>query len=395
MNTMLMNNINWVGYVDWNVRDFHGYSTDRGATYNAYLVQDEKTALIDSVKAPYVDNLLKNIRSHTDLDKVDYIVVNHAEPDHGGGLSKTVEALPNAVVVCDQKCKDIISGHHDTTGWNFHIVKTGDELSLGKRTLQFIETPMVHWPDSMFTYIPEEKLLFSMDAFGQHYATSARFDDEVSLSTTLEEAKKYYANIVMPFGKMVSKVLDAASGLDIDMIAPSHGVIWRTHLPEILSRYAEWAECKARPKVVIMYDTMWQATEKIAMAMTEGASIEGVETILLNVRASSLTVVATEVLDAAVVAIGTSNLNQNMLPMMAAVLTYLKGLKPVGKSGMAFGSYGWGKGGCEQVDQWINDMKWDTVHEMFKCKFTPDAAVLSEAEKIGKILAEKAGEIAQ
>ena len=198
MNITLRENIEWVGYVDWTVRDFHGYDTARGATYNAYLVRDEKTALIDAVKAPFADQLIKNVAALTGLDKVDYIVCNHAEPDHAGALPAAMAAMPNATLVCDKKCIDALGEHFDVSGWKVEIVKTGDTISLGKRSLSFIETPMVHWPESMFTYIPEEKILFSMDAFGQHYASSQRFDDEVNINDVLYEAKAYYANIVMP-----------------------------------------------------------------------------------------------------------------------------------------------------------------------------------------------------
>jgi flavorubredoxin len=208
VNSTLRENIDWVGCVDWTIRDFHGYSTDRGVTYNAYLVRDEKTALIDTVKKPFVDELLQNIAAITDLASVDYVVCNHAEPDHAGGMARVMELLPNATLVCNKKCAAALGQHHDATGWKTRIVATGDTLTLGRRTLEFTETPMLHWPESMFTYVPEEKLLFSMDMFGQHYSSSQRFDDEVPLCTVMAEAKAYYANIMVPFGRLVSKVLD-------------------------------------------------------------------------------------------------------------------------------------------------------------------------------------------
>lgn len=207
MNTTPRDNIDWVGYVDWTVRDFHGYTSERGTTYNTYLIRNEKKALIDTVKAPYGQHLLQNISALMPLRSIDYVVCNHAEPDHTGALPEIMVAMPNATLVCDQKCKDALSRHFDTPGWKFKVVKTGDTVSLGDRTLHFIETPMVHWPESMFTYVPEEKLLFSMDAFGQHHASSQRFDDEVPLETALQEAKSHYANILMPYGKQVAKVL--------------------------------------------------------------------------------------------------------------------------------------------------------------------------------------------
>jgi len=390
MNTTLRAGIDWVGYVDWTIRDFHGYSTRRGGTYNAYLVRDEKTALVDTVKALYADHLIANVERLTDAGKVDYIVVNHAEPDHAGSLPRAVEAFADATVVCDKKCRDTLASYHDTSGWKFEIVKTGDEISLGKRTLRFIETPMVHWPESMFTYVPEEKLLFSMDAFGQHYATMNRFDDEVNMQEVMEEAKTYYANIVMLYGKPIARTLESAEELEIEMIAPSHGVIWRSHIGEILSAYRDWVVCKAARKVLVIYDSMWGSTERLAKAILEGASAEGVKAKLLYVRSSDLTEVATEVLDAGGIAFGSSTLNMGMMPMMGAVMTYLKGLRPTGKAGLAFGSYGWGKGAAEALQAYLEEMPIEIVREPLKCQWRPDEEALAECRAAGKMLAEKA-----
>jgi len=394
MDTALRKNIDWVGCVDWTVRDFHGYNTDRGATYNAYLIRDEKTALIDAVKAPFADKLLQNITELTDLTNVDYVVCNHAEPDHAGGMARVMEALPNATLVCSKKCAAALGMHHDTSGWKTHLVATGDKLALGQRALEFIETPMVHWPESMFTYVPEEKLLFSMDAFGQHYASSQRFDDEVPLCTVMEEAKTYYANIIMPFAKLVAATLARAAELDIEMIAPSHGVVWRSHIAEIVEAYGNWAHCRPKPKVLVIYDTMWDSTGQMARAIHEGACMSGVTAELINIRTSTLTRIATDVLDAACVAFGSSTLNQSVLPMAGAVLTYLKGLKPANKTALAFGSYGWSKGGAETVDEDMKGMKWEVLREPIRAQFRPTAAVLDECRAAGRLLAEKAKEVA-
>jgi flavorubredoxin len=242
----------------------------------------------------------------------------------------------------------------------------------------------------MFTYIPEEKLLFSMDAFGQHYASSQRFDDEVPLCSVMEEAKAYYANIIMPFGKQVVATFRRIAELDIKMVAPSHGVIWRSHVPVILDAYRNWAQGRLKPKVVVIYDTMWDSTGQMARAIHEGASVHGVAAELIDIRSSNLTKIATEVLDAAAVAFGSSTLNQGMLPMAGAVLTYLKGLKPVAKAGLAFGSYGWNKGGPEAVDQDMKAMKWDALREPIKVQYRPTTEVLDECRAAGRLLAEKA-----
>ena len=340
MNTELYEGINWVGYVDWEVRDFHGYVTRAGATYNSYLIQDEKIVLVDTVKEQYSANLIKNISVLTEPSNIDYIIVNHAEPDHSSGLSKVVKACSQVIVVCNQKTKDILSAYHNTENWKFHIVKTGDTLSLGENTIQFLETPMAHWPDSMFSYVKEKKLLFSMDAFGQHYASDKRFDDEVDLTEVMSEAKKYYANILMPFGRQIQKTLETASKFDIEMIAPAHGVIWRSNIRDIISLYSDAAQGKVKNKVLILYDSMWGSTKLMAHAIMKGFSDNGIEVKVLSVRSSDLTEIATEVLDSAILICGSATLNMGMMPMMGGVLTYLKGLKPTNKKGFAFGSYG-------------------------------------------------------
>ena len=394
MNTPLCENIDWVGYVDWNVRDFHSYDTEHGTSYNAYLVRDEKTALIDTVKAPYGEQLLRNVSALVDRSQIDYVVCNHAEPDHSGALPRVMEALPDAMLVCNRKCQAALGRHFDTSDWKFHVVADGDTLPLGRRTLQFIDTPMVHWPESMFTYVAEEKLLFSMDAFGQHYASARRFADELPPGVALEAAKAYYANIVMPFGKPVAKCLERAAGLDIEMIAPAHGVIWRSTAAKIVKAYHEWSAGRPEPKVLVIYDTMWESTGQMACAILEGASRPGVQTQLIHVRRSNLTRIATEVLDAAAIAFGSATLNRGMMPMAAAALSYLDGLRPSGKAGLAFGSYGWGKGGAEAIDQRLRDMKWEILREPLRVQFRPTPEVLQQCHQAGRMLAETAEKMA-
>jgi len=390
MNTTLCENIDWVGHVDWTVRDFHGYETERGSTYNAYLVRDEQTALIDTVKAPFADDLLQKIAALCDFNSVRYVVCNHAEPDHSGALPRVVQALPNATLVCDKKCAEILGEYYDTAGWNVRTVATGETLSLGRRTLRFIETPMVHWPESMFTYVPQEKLLFSMDAFGQHYATAERFDDETALDTVMEEAKTYYANIVMPYGKSVEKCFEKIAGLEISLIAPSHGVIWRAHLDRILAAYRDWMQCRSKPKVLVIYDSMWGSAAAMAEAILEGAGLHGVQRKLIHVRRSSFARIAAEVLDATAIAFGSSTLNGGMMPMAAAALTYLEGLRPKGKAALAFGSYGWGRGGPEGVDAKLRDIGWEILRAPLRAKYRPTPEILAECRQAGRGLAEKA-----
>ena len=394
MPTELKKDISWVGFVDWNVRDFHGYRTDRGSTYNAYLVKDEKTALIDTVKAPFAGRLLANVAEVIDPGALDYVVCNHAEPDHSGSLPAVMAACDKVELVCDERCREVLARHYDTSGWKFKVVADGEELSLGRRTLTFIETPMVHWPESMATYVPQEKLLFSMDGFGQHLAASNRFDDENPLDVIMAEAKSYYANILMLYGSPIGRTLEKAAGLDIEMIAPSHGVIWRKNLGAIISAYQGWIVQRPAAKVLVVYDSMWQSTAMMAQAIMEGASGEGVEAKLMHIRSTGNTRIVTEVLDAAAIAFGSPTLNGTMMPQVAATLTYLKGLKPAGKAGFVFGSYGWAKGAGKDMGEYLAAMKFDVLREPLLSQNVPGEEVLDECRAAGKMLAGKARELA-
>ncbi len=386
MNTKLIENIYWVGSVDYNVRDFHGYRTERGSTYNSYLILDEKNALVDTVKEPFAQELLNNIEKHISAEKIDYVICNHAEPDHSGSLPMIMEKCCNAKLVCDVKCQTILDLYYDISQWTFEIVKTGESISLGKRTVSFLETPMVHWPESMFTYIPEEKILFSMDAFGQHYSSSLRFDYENKFETIFEEAKIYYANIVMLFGRQVLKTLEAAKDLEIEIIAPSHGVIWSKYIPEIIAAYKDWAVFKAKKKVLIMYATMWKSTEKMAVAIRDGANEFDVDVRFYNIDDIHKTVLADEILDTAAIAIGSATLNQGVMPDIASVLTYLKGLKPQNKSALCFGSYGWAPG-TKELTSYVETMRFDIVQDPIVCKYKPTEEVLEQCREAGRRLA--------
>ncbi len=390
MNTTLRENIDWVGAVDWNVRDFHSYDTERGTTYNAYLVRDEKTALIDTVKAPFAPELLERVAALVDLNRVDYVVCNHAELDHAGALPEVLRAMPQATLVCDKKCAAALADHFDTSAWKLQVVAGGVQIPLGRRTLRFVETPMVHWPESMATYVPEERLLFSMDAFGQHYAAAERFDDEVDAAALREQAKIYYANIVMPYGKAVQTALMRLAEAPIDMIAPSHGAIWRRGPAEIVAAYRRWAAHEPGPKVLVIYDTMWESTAAMAEAILEGASLPGVTASLIHVRRTSLTRIAAEVLEAAAVAVGSATLNRTMMPMVAAALCYLEGLRPQGKAALAFGSYGWGRGGPEAIDAALRQLEWEVLGEPLRARYRPTPEVLAECREAGRRLGQRA-----
>jgi flavorubredoxin len=395
MQVELKNNIFWVGFVDWDIRDFHGYQTKRGSSYNSYLIKDEKIAVIDSVKAPFAQNLLDNIAEYTPFDKIDYVVCNHAEPDHSGSIPALMKACVNAELVCNAKCKETLEMYYDTSGWKFKVIDESTELSLGEYTLTFMNTPMAHWPESMFTYIPEAKLLFSMDAFGQHYSRSERFDDEVPPGELIQEARTYYANIIMLYGNQIQKVLARASKLDIDMIAPSHGIIWRKNIPVILDAYNRWSSYQAEPKVLIFFDSMWHSTEKMAAAIYEGAKEVGVSVKKYDLKVTHITRIAEETQEAAVLAVGSPTLNKGMMPKAAEALTYLKGLSPRNKAGVAFGSYGWApKGGATDVHDVLQDMKLDMLRDSpIQCRYVPTPEILEECRKLGNLAGQKALEI--
>ena len=396
MNRKIVDGIHWVGYVDWNVRDFHGYVTDRGSTYNSYLVLDKEPALVDTVKAPYAGDLLRNVAELVDPAALRWVVCNHAEPDHAGSLPAVMAAAPNATLVCDAKCRDVLSIYHDTSKWKFKIVKTGDSLCLGARTLEFIETPMAHWPESMATWVPADRLLFSMDAFGQHYAASGRFDDEVQESVLFFEAKTYVANILMLYSMPVAKAVAAVRQLNPAIIAPSHGVVWRSQVGRMLDLYDRWDVCAPERKVMVMYDTMWKSTEAMAEAIVEGAMAEGgpgLDVRLFHVRATTGTRLATEVLDAAAFAAGSPTLNGTLMPAVADALTYLKGLRPMKKAGFAFGSYGWGRGGPEEVEGYLQAMKVELLRPVLKLNYKPSAQGLEECREAGRLLARHAQKV--
>jgi flavorubredoxin len=331
-----------VGVIDWNIRDFHGYSTDRGTSYNAYLVIDEKVALIDTVKAPFADQLIANISQIIDPQKIDVVVSNHTEMDHSGALPRIMHRVgEDKPLYCSKMGARNLASHFPNP-WNYHPVKEGETLSLGKRTLTFMETRMIHWPDSMFTYLNEDHILFSSDGFGQHYAGFEKFDDQAG-ADLMEQAKKYYANILMLYAPRILKLIEkvVASGIRIDMICPDHGVIWRKDPGGIIEAYLKWSRQEPEKKAVVVYDTMWKSTETMANAIAEGISSTGVRVKPIHIRSSHRSDIMTDVLDAAAVVVGSPTLNNQMFPTVADVLTYMKGLKPVNKIGGAFGSYGW------------------------------------------------------
>jgi flavorubredoxin len=379
----------WVGAVDWNVRDFHGYSTYKGTTYNSFLAVDDKITLFDTVKKGFQGDLLHNLyKVIGDPAKVDYLVVNHVEPDHSGSLPAMMERLKPEKLICSPRGKKAIIDHYHREDWPFEVVKTGDEISIGKRTIQFIETRMVHWPDSMFSYLKEDAVLIASDGFGQHWATSERFNDEVSQSQLMDHAAKYYANILTCYSVLIQKLLASVleMGLKIDMICPDHGLIWRDNPMQIVEAYDRWSRQVAVKKAVIIYDTMWHSTESMAKAVADGLVEEGVPVKLMDLTVNHRSDIMTEVLDAKAIVVGSPTLNNGMLPRMADLLHYLRGLRPMYKLGAAFGSYGWSGEAVKLMNAELEAMKVNIVHPGVRMQYVPDHPGLRECVDLGREL---------
>lgn len=385
----------WVGAIDWNVRNFHGYSTFRGTTYNAYLLIDEKKVLFDTVKHGFEEELIERISSVIDPVNIDYLVINHIEPDHAGAFARIVEKIKPEKIFLTRNAKTGLIAHFHREEYPFVEVKTGDEIKVGKRTIKFIETPMIHWPDSMMSYIPEEAILVSQDAFGAHYATSGRFDDEVDLCELLQEAGKYYANIVYPYSPQVHKLLQTVKqmNLEIKMICPDHGVVWRKYPEKILSLYERWSSYVCDPRVLIIYDTMWKSTEKMAYAVMEGVIQEGVEVKLYKLSVSDITELMRDVLEARGLILGSPTLNNGILPTVAGFLQYMRGLRPRGKVGAVFGSYGWSGESVKVLQQYLQEIQAEIVAEGIRTKYVPDEKVLEECVELGRKVARRVKEV--
>jgi flavorubredoxin len=379
----------WVGAIDWNIRDFHGYSTKQGSTYNAYLIMDEKITLVDTVKKEFADEFIRSISDIVDPKKIDYVISNHTEMDHSGGLARVIHKVGEDKPLFCSKVGHKNLSRHFTQKWNYQPVENGGELSLGKRTLTFLETRMLHWPDSMFTYLKEDKILLSSDAFGQHYASFERFDDEVG-DAIMPHARKYFANILLLYAPLILKLVDQVTemGLQIDMICPDHGIIWREDPMKIIHAYVEWSQQKPKKKALIIYDTMWHSTEVMANAIAEGLHEKGVKAIPMNLRSRHRSDVITEVLDAGAIIVGSPTLNNGLFPTVSDFLTYMKGLKPKDKIGAAFGSYGWSGESVKLISKELEDMKFKVIDPGMNIQFVPDSEGLEACREFGRTIAQ-------
>jgi len=377
----------WVGAIDWHIRNFHGYSTHKGTTYNAYLVLGEKIALVDTVKAPFYGEMLERIRNIIAPEMIDYLVINHVEMDHSGSLPLIRETLPRAEILCSPRAEEELKQHYGEE-IPLKVVKTGDVLELGEKTLTFVEVPMVHWPDSMVTYVQEDMVLLPNDAFGQHMATSERFDDELEWEVILPELAKYYANIVMPYGAQVLKALEAVKGIEIEVIGPSHGLIWRKYIPQLIATYERWAKGETEKRCIIVYDTMWGSTEKMARAIYRGLMEEGVPAKIYRLSNSDKSDIVKDLLEARGLLLGSPTLNNGLFPAVAEFSTYIKGLRPKGRIAAVFGSYGWGAGATKTLVADLQAAGMEVVEDL-QVKFVPIGEELDKCEGLGRKVAQR------
>jgi len=392
------NGIYWVGAIDWAVRDFHGYATPRGTTYNNYLVMDDEITLLDTVKYDFSDITIKNISSVVDPSRIKNVVINHIENDHATSLDRIMELAKDATIYITEKGKKGLDRFFDTSKWRIKVVKTGDTLGIGRRTLLFIETPMVHWPDSMMTYIKEEKILISQDGFGQHIASAVRFDDEFvtceSMSELEDAVVDYYANILMPFGQQIRNKIEEIQklGLEIEIIAPDHGIIWRAKPEKVIQAYLDMGGGKANLSVPIIYDTMWQSTEKMSLPIMQGIRDEGVDCKVIKLRATPMSVAIKEFWKSRGCLVGTPTLNNIMYPTVAEFLTHLRGLRPKNRIMGAFGSFGWGGGAVKEAYEEFKRMGLETFEPGLQILYRPSLEDEGKCYEFGREFAKKVKE---
>ena len=387
--TKIGDGIYWVGAIDWNIRDFHGYSTHRGTTYNSFLIVDEKIALIDTVKHGYEEEMFERIGHVVDPKKIDLVVSNHTEMDHSGGLPRVMHRIgEDKPLYCSKIGFKNLQAHFPNK-WNYQPVEGGGQLSLGQRGLSFLETRMLHWPDSMFSYCPEEKILFSSDAFGQHFASLERFDDELTDDIWFH-TRKYYANILNPYSALVLKLLEKVKemNLAVDMICPDHGVFWRRDIGKLLQAYEEYAKQRPKRKAVVVYDTMWHSTERMAEVIVEALGELKVDAKLRHLRTYDRSEIITEIHNAGAVIIGSPTLNNGLFPTVADFICYLKGLRPLNKVGAAFGSYGWSGESVKLLNKELEEMKIKVASEGVRQIFVPQDDSLEACRKLAREVAD-------
>jgi len=389
----IKNNAYWVGKTDWELRKFHGneYSTHRGTTYNSYLIKEEKVALIDTVWSPFSKEFISNLEKEIKLKDIDYVIANHAEVDHSGALAELMSHIPDKPIYCTANGIKSLKGHFHKD-WNFHPVKTGDRLSLGKKELIFVEALMLHWPDSMFCYLTGDNILFSNDAFGQHYATDLLFNDLVDQSELFAECIKYYANILTPFSKRVDKKIKefVSLNLPLDIICTSHGVIWRNNPKQIVEKYLQWANSYKEDRITIFYDTMWGGTRVMAENIAKGIEeIDKTVTVkLFKVSNADKNGIVTEVFKSKGIVVGSPTINKGVLSALAGILEEIRGLAFEGKKAASFGCYGWSGESVKMINELLKKAGFEVEEEGIKCLWNPDGDAINKCVNYGKQLAD-------
>ena len=393
MKKHVKNNIYWVGKVDWELQRFHGdeYSTNQGSSYNAYLIQEEKTVLIDTVWAPFAHEFVENLAKEIDLNKIDCIVVNHGEVDHSGALPAFMERIPNTPIYCSANAVRSLKGQYHQD-WNFNVMKTGDKLSLGNgKELIFVEMQMLHWPDSMAAFLTQDNVLFSNDAFGQHLASEKLFNDEIDQCDLFSEALKYYANILQPFSPFLRKKLNEilALNLPIEMIATSHGVIWRDNPFQIVEKYTQWANDYQENQITIIYDTMWNGTKTLAEKIAEGIQLADPEVLVRihNLAKSDENDLISEVFKSKTIVIGSPTILNSILHSVAGFIHLMKQLKFKSKKAAAFGCYGWSGESVKVMNELLGNAGFEILGEGYRHQWNPDSEGQIAAVEFGKMIA--------
>jgi flavorubredoxin len=387
------NNVYWVGKVDWELKKFHGdeYSTHKGSTYNSYLIQEEKTVLVDTVWLPFAKEFVENLAKEVDLKKIDYIIANHGEVDHSGALPELMKHIPDTPIYCTENAVKSLKGQYHQD-WNFKVVKTGDKLDLGNgKELIFVEMRMLHWPDSMAAYMTGDNILFSNDAFGQHYATEMLYNDLVDQGELMTESIKYFANILNPFNPILQKKLQEVLSLNlqIDMIATSHGVIWRENPLQIVEKYVQWSADYQENQITVIYDTMWNGTRELAERIALGIQLQdpAVTVKIFNLSKSDFNDVATEVFRSKAIAVGSPTVGNGLLHSVAGFLHYLKSLKFKKKKAAAFGCYGWSGESVKILNEMLADAGFEIIGEGMRQLWNPDDAAKKAAVELGRTIA--------
>lgn len=387
----------WVGSVNFDCVDFHGYSrSPRGTTHNAYVLKDKKNVLFDTVKQEHMPDMVHYLKNTINPEDIDYFVIHHTELDHSGGLEEMLRLCRPEKVFCSPMGYKSLEKHFDVSGWPLQAVKTGESINCGKNTIRFIEAPMLHWPDSMVSHIPEKKLLISNDIFGQNYATMERFADQVSPEIWEHTLREYYHNIILPYSGQVLKFLDAirAPGMDIAMIAPDHGLVMRgEHAPRVLDLYRQYAEQKPKRRGLVVYDTMWHSTEKMAACIAAGLCESGVPSRIMPVKNFHPSLIMTELSQCGILAVGSPTHNNTVLQAVAGLLTYIKGLRPKNRLGAAFGSFGWSGEGAKDIVAWLESMKFEQPVPAVSCQYRPSADILEQCRGMGQALGRRLDEV--